>query len=196
MSRPRASIQQNTHDPAHELCSLRRMYLRTLATRLLCSAFLAVLVTSALSVLPSGYRITLIGQDPSRQGRYIALLYKDFGWPAEVLLYTRLVSVDHKNRYVPTDRELTWLPADPTILRSLRLPARFGVGWHMDVADIAKLYYVSLVLCAACLAFRPSYAYRKARSRIRQQLCSTCGYPKLGLPEPRCPECGSPHSTR
>jgi hypothetical protein len=31
------------------------------------------------------------------------------------------------------------------------------------------------------------------RRRQRRNLCLTCGYERTGLPEPRCPECGTPH---
>lgn len=31
------------------------------------------------------------------------------------------------------------------------------------------------------------------RRRERRNLCLTCGYERIGLPEPRCPECGTPH---
>lgn len=32
------------------------------------------------------------------------------------------------------------------------------------------------------------------RRRSRNQLCLACGYEKIGLTEPRCPECGTPHA--
>lgn len=32
------------------------------------------------------------------------------------------------------------------------------------------------------------------RRRERNHLCLACGYERIGLTEPRCPECGTPHS--
>jgi hypothetical protein len=31
------------------------------------------------------------------------------------------------------------------------------------------------------------------RRRERNHLCLACGYERIGLTEPRCPECGTPH---
>lgn len=53
----------------------------------------------------------------------------------------------------------------------------------VDAVFLAIVIPVSIIGC-----------YRGAPSRAFKQpgLCSNCGYPRHGLTEPRCPECGTP----
>ncbi|UCC30822.1 MAG: hypothetical protein JSU86_00815 [Phycisphaerales bacterium] len=54
-----------------------------------------------------------------------------------------------------------------------------------------QLWYVGVVL-----AFCPSITFVRGslqcRRRQKRGLCVKCGYNLTGLPEPRCPECGTP----
>ena len=38
---------------------------------------------------------------------------------------------------------------------------------------------------------RNCQAFFKRRFRVKEKTCWKCGYPRKGLPEPRCPECGT-----
>ncbi len=59
-------------------------------------------------------------------------------------------------------------------------------------ALLLVLCFVGVVL-AGCLAcgWIVAEVFRRWRQPDRSGLCETCGYNLRGLPQPRCPECGT-----
>jgi hypothetical protein len=67
-----------------------------------------------------------------------------------------------------------------------------SVPWRGTTATLISTWYAvppALLLCGIfSRAFRQQW-FR--RGRIRANCCPNCAYPRFGLPEPRCPECGA-----
>jgi hypothetical protein len=70
---------------------------------------------------------------------------------------------------------------------------RFSRTWHFGgvVRTVLPLWIPSSVF-AVCSAGSLFFSHRRRRQRIKSVLCIRCGYNLHGLPEPRCPECGTP----
>ncbi len=70
-------------------------------------------------------------------------------------------------------------------------------GWFGRGGNVSVRAWVGAGLAGAFLAVYPAVHFFRVirlRRRLRDGLCLRCGYNLTGLPEPRCPECGTPIS--
>ena len=134
-------------------------------------------------------------------------LCKHDAWPpARRVCYYRLFETHWKVR-----AEIHWLEQElsppagmmgPVMLTArrggpARPPIQFTWGtastpWRGTNASLISVWYVAipaLPLCAVFLRGLRQEWFR--RSRWRANCCPTCAYPLFGLPERRCPECGT-----
>jgi len=68
-----------------------------------------------------------------------------------------------------------------------------------NITPDGKLTITGFVAIALIVAFSLQLLHsflfiqrrKRGRRRLRRDCCPKCGYPLRGLPEPRCPECGT-----
>jgi hypothetical protein len=53
-------------------------------------------------------------------------------------------------------------------------------------------FWAIIVLLSVCYSALMTIKWLRRRRRVRENCCTKCGYDLRGLPEPRCPECGTP----
>jgi hypothetical protein len=99
--------------------------------------------------------------------------------------------------------EAHWMPGDPPPTISRIAPGLWQAE-HLDSAGVRAFamararqsakppwpWLAGALLAAATLGETLAIAGRRSQ-RQRQGACPLCGYPRLGLPTDRCPECGS-----
>jgi len=74
-------------------------------------------------------------------------------------------------------------------LRSSAVHTRLIPARHSSIT--LPLWFLSIVFLAYP-AIHCVVGHCRVRRRFRKGLCVECGYNLTGLPEPRCPECGTP----
>ncbi len=94
----------------------------------------------------------------------------------------------------------TWVVGEGTNYRAARpdeIPAQAAgaiVERRVKWANVAATFLAALGAWLCVLAAGPTYRLYVTRRRLaKETVCLVCGYPKKGLPTPRCPECGTPH---
>jgi len=124
---------------------------------------------------------------PSPNRRYVGVVLEEWGPPASRDEYTRMtpygISFGRRNQVSPFAflwrRTIVPRSGTPPIVQSsmLRIPAWVPVG---------------------LLLIYPLQAYvrgpLRTRRRHKRNECLQCGYSRMGLSEPRCPECGASHA--
>jgi hypothetical protein len=77
-------------------------------------------------------------------------------------------------------------------------PGNAGLTGFDSLALKLLTSFAAAVLVSVAAAAVALWYYRRTGQRIRrlEGHCATCGYDLRGLPEPRCPECGSPFTPR
>lgn len=80
--------------------------------------------------------------------------------------------------------------AIPFVLLACHFTERY---WGARISDTAILITGWVVaVTVACFVGRIAYRTMLRQERLDAGQCTTCGYSLRGLPEPRCPECGTP----
>lgn len=152
--------------------------------RLVLAALLAIPCTAGLAAIPNGSR-------SSRHATFapdelLLLVTARYGWPSKIVLHTEIAIGNDKRSRAVTDDDLRRLPFSIGPLHAVS-------GWRVEWGNGLRLYGVLAGLWIILLTHRPLLRLRQLKLRRAAETCHVCGYPKIGLPLPRCPECGTPH---
>jgi hypothetical protein len=173
-------------DPHEQLRLIRRRFRYTLLRRFLISCLLALVVTPLLAILPHGQRVS--GRLYERDRGQLVRVSNRYGWPWRVAMKHEFVWRGGDGTFTPWQ----WSDAPPNTDPALIARLHGVTGWRVDKPALAGLFLLCFGLAFAIGAARPTKEYHRASRNLERDVCPQCGYPKIGLPEPRCPECGRP----
>ena len=88
-----------------------------------------------------------------------------------------------------------WLVFVPMVfgaIRWLQIPFERQARAYGPLAVMTAIVFgIALLSLYVAILYRVTSRFVRQRSRERNRECIECGYSLIGLPEPRCPECGS-----
>lgn len=69
----------------------------------------------------------------------------------------------------------------------------FGVAWVVAIGTTMLTHIIVAVIPTVCFYIGTLVIVSRNKHPVYEKgRCQRCGYPLIGLPEPRCPECGEP----
>ncbi len=147
---------------------------------------LGMLAGTTLVGLPIGYAISWLGESPDYLWAVPAagLLAAVSGFTAALRHFRRRSPSLHARAAVLV---LLGVAGPVTVASLLFVACLFWRGWASPLALIASIalglmWWPAFVIVCERRLYRAGYDPRA--------FCAACGYSLVGLPEPRCPECG------